>query len=547
MKIENKGQTDKYVYDISLDGTVVNALGMNIVSNTDGFNFQMPLEFRYTEEHPYISNGAGRNSEKGKEYTKVEADVAEFEDTYLNHAFNGGINKQGLGVDEYCISTINFARKNYSDLLDNQKVKLVGNTIKSKKMPIYIEKFLNEAIQLLLHGKGLEFLNFYYDYIEKIYNLQIPLKDIATVGKIKVSINTYKQNCKQLTANGGKKARQAWYELAIKDNISVNMGDAIYYINTGDKKNTSDVQRVTNLYFVDKDGNKSYDFVDENDEKVLDKKGNVTNLTKQIEKEFNKAKKDDKSSVLCSNGKNYIKLIEFARMKYPLLNIQEEDEIKFNCVRLQNEIVEDEDDHFCDETFEYNRAKYIDMFNKRIKPLLVCFDRKIRKTVNEKGKEVDNILIDNPKNRKSFTEEESKLVAGQPYNERDQDTYEQLMTMEDKEIKFWLSINKKPPFVDECGINWEKVVEDYKERQKKFENESVQKEMEEYNNIIASLKESDVEAFEEDGELPNELLNLIDFDEKTNNFVSKKWNIPLGNIFDILEKDFNINRFDEED
>lgn len=25
------------VYDISLDGTVVNALGMNIMSNTDGF------------------------------------------------------------------------------------------------------------------------------------------------------------------------------------------------------------------------------------------------------------------------------------------------------------------------------------------------------------------------------------------------------------------------------------------------------------------------------------------------------------------------------
>ena len=28
------------VYDISLDGTVVNALGMNVISNTDGF--QLP-------------------------------------------------------------------------------------------------------------------------------------------------------------------------------------------------------------------------------------------------------------------------------------------------------------------------------------------------------------------------------------------------------------------------------------------------------------------------------------------------------------------------
>ena len=40
MKIVNKGKTNDYVYDISLDGTVINALGMNVISNTDGF--QLP-------------------------------------------------------------------------------------------------------------------------------------------------------------------------------------------------------------------------------------------------------------------------------------------------------------------------------------------------------------------------------------------------------------------------------------------------------------------------------------------------------------------------
>lgn len=35
-KINNKGKKSVYVYDISLDGTVVNALGLNIMSNTDG-------------------------------------------------------------------------------------------------------------------------------------------------------------------------------------------------------------------------------------------------------------------------------------------------------------------------------------------------------------------------------------------------------------------------------------------------------------------------------------------------------------------------------
>lgn len=34
--VKNNGKTSVYVYDISLDGTVVNALGMNVMSNTDG-------------------------------------------------------------------------------------------------------------------------------------------------------------------------------------------------------------------------------------------------------------------------------------------------------------------------------------------------------------------------------------------------------------------------------------------------------------------------------------------------------------------------------
>lgn len=541
MKVENIGKTDKYVYDISLDGTVVNALGMNICSNTDGFNFQMPVSFRYTKDTPYISNGKGRNSEEGKAYIGVEADVAEFEDTYMNHAFNGGINKNGLGIDEYCNATINFARKNYSDLLDNGKIKMVGNTIKSKKMPIYIEKFLGEAIKLLLNGKGAEFLDFYYDYVEKIYNMQIPLKDIATVGKIKTSIEIYKQNCKQLTSAGTKKARQAWYELVIRDNISVNMGDAIYYINTGTKKNTSDVQRITKFYYVDKNGNKSENYVNENGEEQFDKKGNPINLTKQIEKEYNKLKKDKDPSIIVNYGlsnEHFIKISEYVKKKYPNMNIQEEDVIVFNCIRLSNEIVEDEEDHFCDSSFEYNREKYIDMFNKRIRPLLVCFDRKIRTVINEKGKEVDNILITNPKDRKTFTEEESKLVSGQPYNAKDQDTYEQLMTIEDKEIKFWLSVNKIPPYVQECGINWEETVDKYKEHQRQLETESVKAELEQYNRLIESLTESDVEKFNETGELPDKLMKLIEPDIATYDFKSKKYGVILGSMFDIIDKDF---------
>lgn len=547
METNNIGKTNDYVYDISLDGTVVNALGMNVLSNTDGFNFQKPLKYRYTKEHPYIGKGLGRNVKKGKEYTEVDADVAEFEDTFINEAYNGGVLKNGLGIDEYCDACIQFARKNYADLMPDGSKKLVGNTIKSKKMPIYIEKFLNNAIDMLLHGKGSDFLNYYYDYIEKIYNMQIPLKDVATVGKIKTSIETYKESCKQLTAGGTKKARQAWYELAIRDNLSVNMGDTIYYINTGDKKSVSDVQRVTKYYFDGRDGKEIDYMTNEDGTPKTDRKGNIVSLSKGLESEYNRLKKANDPIVLTppNSKKKYISKDDYIHKAYP--SIKDKDVIIFNCVRLPNDIVEDEDDHFCSDDIEYNKEKYIDMFNKRIKPLLVCFNEKIRYTVNEKGKTINNILITSPKDRKEFTENESQLVAGQPYETIDQDTYEQLMTIEDKEIKFWIENNKVPPYTKECGMDWGKIKQNYLDRQKELEKEGIREEKESYDNCIASLKREDVDKVLEEGVLPEKLLRLIDENINNGDFVSKKYKVKIGSIFDIVDKDFTKNNEVEED
>lgn len=106
MKTKNKGKTTDYVYDISLNGTVVNALGMNILSNTDGFNFKLPDEskYRYTKEHPYVSTGLSRETKKDKEYVGYEADVAEFNDQYMcdMHYDDKAVNKMGLGINKIC-------------------------------------------------------------------------------------------------------------------------------------------------------------------------------------------------------------------------------------------------------------------------------------------------------------------------------------------------------------------------------------------------------------------------------------------------------------
>ena len=285
MNVIKKGKTEEYVYDISLDGTVVNALGMNMLHNTDGFNFQLPDEskYRYTKEHPYISTGMSRETEKDKQYTGFKADVAEFNDLYMRdfHYSPLGINKMGLGIDEVVNATINFARKNYADYFPDKPfpddVKMVGNTIKSKKMPEYIAKFLTKGIRLLLQGKGKEFLDEYYFHVDKIYNLQIPLRDIASKGKIKRSIEEYKKDMKVITKAGRPKSRQAWYELAIQNNLSVANGDTIYYINTGKSKSHSDAKKITHYYSFDMFGEK-------------------IDITKEAEREFSKYRKKSEAN-----------------------------------------------------------------------------------------------------------------------------------------------------------------------------------------------------------------------------------------------------------
>lgn len=96
----------RVVYDISADGTFVNALGMNVLHNTDGFNFKLPNdnEYRYTKEHPYIGKGLNREVKEGVEYVGFEADVAEFNDLYMKdfHYSPYAVNKMGLGINNIC-------------------------------------------------------------------------------------------------------------------------------------------------------------------------------------------------------------------------------------------------------------------------------------------------------------------------------------------------------------------------------------------------------------------------------------------------------------
>ena len=283
-----------------------------LVLDTDGVNFSLPNEG--VDDRKYVGRGLNWLVKEGKEYTGYNADVAEFNDTFMRKS-------QGLDCDDVWDSCINLARKNYATLEHNGKIKLTGNSIKSKKMPKYIEVFLDKGIKMLLNGYGQDFVEWYYDYLHRIFDQDIPLMEIANKAKIKQSVDDYIKRSKTTTKSGALMSRQAHMELAILENLNVNLGDVIYYVNNGTKATHGDVQKV----------NKP-------------KKG-WSDL--QIETYFENPKGDPQSV---------------------------DSVIQLNCYRIDPQELESNPNL----RGEYNVQRAIATFNKRVEPLLVCFKEEVR-------------------------------------------------------------------------------------------------------------------------------------------------------------------------
>ena len=97
-----------------------------------------------------------------------------------------------------------------------------------------MEIFIDKGLRLLLDGKGGEFVEFYYEYLTKIYNKEVPLSQIANKASVKQTIESYKKRCKQRSKSGALMSRQAHMELVIRENIPVDLGQTIYYVNNGE-------------------------------------------------------------------------------------------------------------------------------------------------------------------------------------------------------------------------------------------------------------------------------------------------------------------------
>jgi DNA polymerase elongation subunit (family B) len=220
-----------------------------LVCDTDGMNFSLPVGG--VEDRRYIGKGNNWLVEKDKVYTGYDADVAEYNDMFMKGAM-------GLDCDGTWVSCINLARKNYATMEHNGKIKLTGNSIKSKKLPLYIEEFLDKGIKMLLDGDGKAFVEYYYEYLQKIYDKQIPLSKIAQRAKVKLTIEDYKKRLTEKTKAGNSMSRMAHLELAMQNNLKVSLGDVIMYVNNGLKASHGDVQKKgdgvqINCYMLDKD------------------------------------------------------------------------------------------------------------------------------------------------------------------------------------------------------------------------------------------------------------------------------------------------------
>ena len=399
-----------------------------LVCDTDGMNFSLPEGG--VDDRVYIGKGKNWLVKEGKEYRGYNADVAEFNDIFMK-------GEMGLDCDGTWDSCINLARKNYATMEQNGKIKLTGNSIKSKKMPKYIEKFLDKGVKQLLNGEGKEFIEWYYEYVQKIFDQRVPLAEIASKARVKLSIEDYIKRSKQTTKAGSLMSRQAHMELVIRDGIQSNLGDTILYVNNGTKASHGDVQKVNqpkkgwtedqiSLFFSN---NEKSDY--KNKEQYL-----LSNGWEKSWSEDNWVRSDAKNKEANTGIPT-----DFA---YRLAST--DSVIQLNCYRIEPSDLENNPEMLG----EYNIQRAITTFNKRVEPLLIVFDDEVR----------DTLLVKAPEDRSFYTTDQCKLINGKPFSPEDQDDiYENLIKMEQGEVEFWESVGIDPNYMYELAEpGWEKLV-----------------------------------------------------------------------------------------
>lgn len=378
---------------------------------TDGVNFHIPDKttisvdengIKHDQEEDYI--------EKMWKYNDVTGINALIE--YFNeHEMKGGF--MAVDNDGEFISCFNLARINYAVLEGKKdketgkvkkKIKLTGNTIKSSVMSEYIEDFLNEGWKLILEGKGKEFVDYYYDYAQRIFYKQIPLKKIATKSKYKHTIKQYKK--RGVDKNGRDKGKQAHMELIISEREKI--AEELF-------------QKHKNELVYDKDEEKL----------TIDDKLKLVDVYMPPEPELD--------STIYYYNTGYRKSHGDSKE----IKDKKTGEYRYASTLLDKKLIAENPDI----TGYYNVDKYLEAFNSRVSSLFHAFDPEVAEKIPAK------ISRKRVKDENGNKKEEEELIINYFTNEQlelksfDLDDVDESMHLEKKEVDFWNEYGYDPRLV----------------------------------------------------------------------------------------------------
>jgi DNA polymerase elongation subunit (family B) len=414
--------------------------------HTDGANFVIP---KGIENYSYVGTGKSWLTDKDKEYKGIEAFVAEYNDKFM-------IGYTGVAIDEFAVSCINFAKGNFSYLKESKgkyKISHVGGGLINKKQSGFIVDFYENNLLDLFLNKPVKFLDSYYGYIKKIYNGDLIARKIASKSKVKKTVDDYKKGVAE-----GRYAKQAHMELAIKNNLQVEIGDWIYYINDNEEDESQDRKTLKNSlgYFIIGDIAKTPVAI-----KRLEKFLNEDRV--KIKEVIEKCIQDgtfvfNTTFEKFSDIHGTIKKTKVSKEK-DLDSLFEADAIKFKA-RIKKskkdgdtaviDIILEKDVLYCtyipndklDAKVKYNANKYINKFNKVLELVWIVFHPDIRHKIPAPNKHLKR-----PANERAwFTDEELQLVHGYPIENKEdkQQDINELMLITEDEYEFWEMTNLSP-------------------------------------------------------------------------------------------------------
>jgi len=419
-----------------------------MVTDTDGCHYVIPETTlvdingnMLVEPLPY--NSLEYTNGKGETLIGIKAVLEKFNTEILKGDF------MKLDDDGRWISCINVSKKNYANLEADGKIKITGNTIKSSTLPEYIEIFLDKALTLILQDKPKEFIEWYYEYLNKVFYNEIPLKQIASKAKVKRSIVDYVN--RGYDKNGRLMPKQAFMELILAKYLPKEL-----------------VQKINDRSLLD------IVMPENEDEEMLLEEGNNEVLVAPVDTAIEKEKLILKQSLQEEARRKYNKYIKSLLEEIKPYNkvANKGDVVYFVNAgttkshgasktdkegNLMSELINADDlEKNPDMLGKYNVAKAVADFNTRVSKILIVFDPSLQETIlkDVKIKRKNKIATLSLDEREFYTENDLKFTL------TDKDTIDEIMTMEVGEIDFWVRMDRNPyeifnGFKTENQINFE--------------------------------------------------------------------------------------------